>query len=205
MDLTSRQRQHLKSLAHHLKPLIQVGKDGLSDPLRRQIDEALDRHELIKVKLGESSPLDRDAASAALPGSVGAFLVQNIGRVYVLYRPHPDKPRIELPWPTQPEEDETIDQDDPRAPKARAGGSLLGSVRERGASSSGLVPPPRPVFAKAPRPANEPEKVAVPEGPAANRPRREGPKRAAPTSRKPQSKRKMRGPSVPRRGAGRKR
>lgn len=166
-DLTSRQRQHLKKLAHHLNPVVHVGKDGISDSLRKQVDQALDRHELIKVKLAESAPLDRDATSEQLPTAVGAFLVQNIGRVFILYRPHPEKPRIELPWATQPDADEEMEDDesaDIRAPRPRAGESLLRSVRERGPSSSGSaissqrpVPPPRPVFA-------EPDAVPVPKG-----------------------------------------
>ena len=95
--LTPRQRAHLKGLAHHLKPVVQIGKDGLSEPVVRQIDEALAHHELIKVKLGEGAPLDRAEAAAALPAAVNAALVQNLGRHFILYRPDPDEPRIVLP------------------------------------------------------------------------------------------------------------
>lgn len=155
-DLTSRQRQHLKKLAHHLNPVVHVGKDGISDSLRRQVDVALDRHELIKVKLTDSAPLDRDATSEQLPVAVGAFLVQNIGRIFILYRPHPEKPRIELPWATEPAADVEEDQGevaDVRAPRPRAGESLLRSVRERGPSGDAIssqrpTPPPRPVFSE---------------------------------------------------------
>lgn len=160
-DLTPRQRQHLKGLAHHLDPVVHIGKDGLSDAVRQQVDDALDRHELIKVRLADSAPLDRDQASEALPGSVGAFLVQNIGRVFVLYRPHPEKPRIELPWPVEPEDDDSPrDLEEARAPRPREA-SLLGSVRDRGArpAVTPLTPPPRPVFQK-------------PEGPGAPRNRK---------------------------------
>lgn len=164
-DLSPKQRQHLKGLAHHLDPVVHIGKDGLSENVRRQIDTALDRHELIKVKLAESAPLDRDAASEQLPVSVGAFLVQNVGRVFVLYRPHPEKPRIELPWPL--EEDEVSDDlEEARAPRPRAPGSLLGSVRDRGAATSiqPLTPPPRPTFAKDERQTPAPAKRETPKG-----------------------------------------
>jgi RNA-binding protein len=96
-DLTPRQRAHLKGLAHHLNPVVHIGREGLSDAVKTQIDEALAHHELIKVKLGEGAPLDRDEASAQLPALVNAQLVQNIGRVFVLYRPDPDDPQITLP------------------------------------------------------------------------------------------------------------
>ena len=97
--LTPRQRAHLKGLAHHLDPVVHVGRDGLSDAVKAQIDEQLAAHELIKVKLLDGAPLDRGAAAEALPALVGAQLVQNIGRLFVLYRPDPDDPRIELPAP----------------------------------------------------------------------------------------------------------
>ena len=96
-DLTAKQRAHLKGLAHHLDPVVHIGREGISEAVVRQIDEQLAAHELIKVKLGEGAPLDRDETAAQLPGAVGAHLVQNIGRLFVLYRPDPDAPRIELP------------------------------------------------------------------------------------------------------------
>lgn len=96
-ELTPRQRAHLRGLAHHLEPVVHIGKDGISEPVVAQIREQLGAHELIKVKLGEGAPLDRDEACDQLPVAVGAELVQNIGRVFVLYRANPDDPGIELP------------------------------------------------------------------------------------------------------------
>jgi len=96
-SLTPRQRAHLKGLAHHLKPVVHIGKDGLSEAVKTQIDDALAHHELIKVKLGDGAPLDRAETSAQLPALVGAHLVQNLGRLFVLYRAHPDEPQIVLP------------------------------------------------------------------------------------------------------------
>lgn len=95
--LTPRQRAHLKGLAHHLEPVVHVGRDGLSEAVVRQIADALAHHELIKVKLGEGAPLDRDQAADRLPAAVDAQLVQNVGRIFVLYRPDPEAPRIALP------------------------------------------------------------------------------------------------------------
>ena len=103
-ELTPRQRAHLKGLAHHLNPVVHIGKDGLSEAVVAQIDEALAHHELIKVKLGDNAPLDRAAATTALPAAVHADLVQNLGRLFVLYRADPDDPKIDLPQPAAPEE-----------------------------------------------------------------------------------------------------
>ena len=146
MELSARQRQHLKGLAHHLKPIVHVGKEGLSEPLRKQIDLALERHELIKLRMTEGSPLGRDEVAGRLPAWTGAFLVQNIGKVFVLYRPHPEKPRITLPWPVAeaPPEPaaEAVSVAEARQPKARPAGGLLGSVRERGARPARPAPKP---------------------------------------------------------------
>lgn len=96
-SLTPHQRAHLRGLAHHLDPVVHIGKDGISDAVVAQIREQLAHHELIKVKLGEGAPLDRDETADQLPVAVEAELVQNIGRVFVLYRANPDDPVIELP------------------------------------------------------------------------------------------------------------
>jgi RNA-binding protein len=146
MELTPRQRAHLKGLAHHLKPVVHLGKEGLTEAVEKQIVLALEAHELIKVRVTESSPLDRHQASEAVPPKVGAFLVQNIGKVLVLYRPHPEKPRISLPWPA--EEPVSTIVAEARRPIARTAGSLLRSVREGEADP---VPPPRAPTPK-PRP-----------------------------------------------------
>jgi RNA-binding protein len=97
----SRQRQYLRSLAHALSPLVQVGKEGVSDRVVEAVDRALTDHELVKVKVLETSPLDRREAGEALADALRADLVQGIGRVVVLYRRHPEKPRITLPRPAR--------------------------------------------------------------------------------------------------------
>ena len=96
--ITPRQRAYLKSLAHHLKPVAYVGKDGVGDAAIRGIEEALNTRELIKVKVLEASPSNVREAGAEMEQRIaGAELVQTIGRIAVLYRPHPAKPQIELP------------------------------------------------------------------------------------------------------------
>jgi RNA-binding protein len=96
--ITPKQRAYLKSLAHHLKPVAFVGKEGVSDATVRSVEEALSNRELIKVKVLEASPSNVREAGAELEQRIaGAELVQTIGRIAVLYRPHPEKPQIELP------------------------------------------------------------------------------------------------------------
>lgn len=98
MPITPKQRAYLKSLAHHLKPVAFVGKEGVTDAILRSIQEALNTRELIKVKVLEAAPEDVRVTGADLEQRIeGAQLVQTIGRIAVLYRTHPEKPEIELP------------------------------------------------------------------------------------------------------------
>jgi RNA-binding protein len=97
-ELTSRQRAHLKSLAHSLKAVVHVGKEGVSDTVVQSTAEAFRTRELLKVKLLESAPIEvRDAAAEIAQQVEGAAVVQVIGRTIVLYRRHPEKAEIELP------------------------------------------------------------------------------------------------------------
>jgi RNA-binding protein len=97
-DLTSRQRAHLRSLAHHLKPLVHIGAGGLTDAALQGILDAFRTRELLKVKVLEASPLGARETGENIAASLdGVLLVQTIGRIAVLYRPHPEKPEIRLP------------------------------------------------------------------------------------------------------------
>ena len=93
-----RSRAHLRSLAHHLKPILQVGTEGVSEAFLRSLEEAFNTRELLKVKVLEGAPEEAratgDAIAARLPN---AHVAQTIGRTLVLYRRHPEKPEIRLP------------------------------------------------------------------------------------------------------------
>ena len=96
--LSSKQRAHLRSLAHHLKPMLQVGTDGVSAAFLRSLEEAFANRELLKVKVLEGAPDDlRGAADAIVAGMPGVEVAQTIGRTMVLYRPFPEEPEIRLP------------------------------------------------------------------------------------------------------------
>jgi len=91
-ELTSSQKKKLRSLGHHLEPIVYVGKEGLSKPLQQSVEANLKAHELIKIKLGQNCPLERGAAGEQLAQLCKAALVQVIGRMVLLYRPNPDLP-----------------------------------------------------------------------------------------------------------------
>jgi RNA-binding protein len=96
--LTAKQRAVLRSRAHHLKPILHLGKEGITDASAAAVEDAFNSRELIKVKVQESAPLSATAAGDALAARIsGAHHVQTIGRTIVLYRPHPEKPDIQLP------------------------------------------------------------------------------------------------------------
>jgi RNA-binding protein len=97
MQLTEKQRRHLKGLAHPLKPVVLMGNSGLTDAVVAETQRALNDHELIKVRLPGLEREQRDAALTALAERTESALVTRIGHVAVLYRANPKLPRIVLP------------------------------------------------------------------------------------------------------------
>lgn len=88
-ELTGAQRRHLRGLAHGLRPAVQVGQRGLTDAVAAEVDRALERHELIKVKLAGDRQ-ERRALAEAVADRFGAHLAGTIGSMAILYRRHPD-------------------------------------------------------------------------------------------------------------------
>lgn len=99
MELTERQRRHLRRLGHALKPVIQIGDAGLTEPVANETERALHDHELIKVKVRGTDRDARDAMLAELARRTGSALVQRIGHVAVLYRPNPEMAKLVIPDP----------------------------------------------------------------------------------------------------------
>ena len=97
VELTERQRRHLKGLAHHLNPVVRIGNGGVSPSVVAETRRALNDHELIKVRVSGADRDDRDAAMALLAGECDCAFVGRVGHVAILYRAHPDRPRILLP------------------------------------------------------------------------------------------------------------
>jgi len=94
-SLSGRQKRFLRSLAQPLEPVVWVGGGGVGPGVVRSLDEALDTHELIKVRMRE--PEDKRALARALAQAAGAELAGLVGHTAILYRAHPETPKIALP------------------------------------------------------------------------------------------------------------
>ena len=95
LSLDSTERRHLRSLAHPLKPVVFVGEGGVSPAVTKALDEALTSHELVKIRLRQ--PTDKKATARELAEATASGLCGVVGHTVVLYRPHPEEPRIQLP------------------------------------------------------------------------------------------------------------
>lgn len=99
-ELKGYQRTHLRGLAHGIKPLVFIGQKGLSSSVIDAVNEALDAHELIKVKFQDFKEKDRKKAVAGkIEKETGAEMVGIIGHMAIFYRrhPEPEKRKIKLP------------------------------------------------------------------------------------------------------------
>lgn len=97
MELTGRQRRFLRSLGHRLKPVLTVGREGITDAILRQLETDLHAHELVKVRFGRGFEDEIDPAIDAMIASAGATLAGRVGRTALLYRARKTDPAIRLP------------------------------------------------------------------------------------------------------------
>ena len=95
--LTGKQKRFLRAEAHHLTPIFQVGKGGVSDEMTKQIREALEVRELIKVRILDNCEDDKQEVAVALAKGTRAELVQLIGLTVVLYKESRNSKKIVLP------------------------------------------------------------------------------------------------------------
>lgn len=98
MSLNSAQRKFLRGRAHSLDPVVTIGKQGVSESLVAAMDEALESHELVKVRFRELKE-SKAEVSAGLARATRSAVIGRIGHVAIFYRPHPDseKRKIQLP------------------------------------------------------------------------------------------------------------
>ncbi len=97
-DLTGAQKKHLRGLAHDLKPVVRIGHGGLSETVLAGLEEALESHELIKIKFSDFRDAKRQL-TAEINAQLGSQQVGAVGHVVILYRQarDPEKRRLRLP------------------------------------------------------------------------------------------------------------
>lgn len=95
--LTGKQKRFLRSEAHHLNPIFQVGKGGVNENMIKQISEALEARELIKVSILQNCDEDKETVADELASGTNANIVQIIGMTIVLYKESKENKKIELP------------------------------------------------------------------------------------------------------------
>lgn len=95
--LTGKQKRLLRSKAHHLNPIFQVGKGGVNENMIKQVGEALEARELLKVSVLQNCEVDRDTVAQRLSEGAKADVVQIIGNIIVLYRESKENKQINLP------------------------------------------------------------------------------------------------------------
>ncbi|MBR6729236.1 MAG: ribosome assembly RNA-binding protein YhbY [Clostridia bacterium] len=94
--ITSKQRATLRAMANPLPAILQIGKGGICDNLLRQIDDALEARELVKISILETAMLDTRSTCSLLAEELGAEPVQAIGSKLVLYRESKENKKIVL-------------------------------------------------------------------------------------------------------------
>ena len=96
--ITTKQRAYLRSLANGIPSILQVGKEGVTEALIKNVDEALNAREIVKVSVLETSPVSsKEAIELVMNGIKGCEAVQVIGRKFVVYKRNLKEPKIILP------------------------------------------------------------------------------------------------------------
>lgn len=99
--LNKDQIKFLKALAHHLNPVILIGANGITENVDKEINQALNSHELIKIKLGNLEDATQEEMIQHIITSHNAEYVQKIGHQAIFFRRNPKNPKIELPKPVK--------------------------------------------------------------------------------------------------------
>lgn len=95
--MTSKQRAYLRALSNKVEAIFQVGKNGINDNLIKQVDDALEAREIIKLSILETAPLENYSIANELSLKTNSILVQVVGNKVTLFRPRKKNPRIVLP------------------------------------------------------------------------------------------------------------
>jgi len=95
-ELTSKQIKFLKTRAHELKPVVRVGQHGLSEAVIKELEIALNHHELVKIKVAADDREARETMLLSMSKRTKSQVVQRIGSIVVLFRQNEKKPVIDL-------------------------------------------------------------------------------------------------------------
>lgn len=95
--LTGKQRSFLRGKANKMNPYVHIGKEGLNESVYEKIDEVLDDHELVKIRILDNSLEDIDKVAEKINNKMGSELVQIIGNVFIIYRKNMEEPIYDLP------------------------------------------------------------------------------------------------------------
>lgn len=95
--ISGKQRSYLKSLANGIEPIFQIGKNGVTENFLKQLDDALEARELVKINVLNNSLLDAKSVATEVCEELKAEFVQSIGNKFVIYRESKENKRIELP------------------------------------------------------------------------------------------------------------
>lgn len=95
--ITGKQRSFLKSMANSIDPIFQIGKGGVSDNLIKQVDDALNAREIVKISILKNSELNPNEVAIELAEELNAEFVQSIGKRFTLYRESEKNKKIDLP------------------------------------------------------------------------------------------------------------
>ncbi len=114
--LTATQRRALRAKAHHLDPVVIIGQHGLTPAVAAEIDLALAKHELIKVRVFSDAREEREAMLATICTDMDCAAVQHLGKVLVIWRPNPEVKRV-APIKREPKAATKSGAKRPKAPK----------------------------------------------------------------------------------------
>jgi RNA-binding protein len=99
IELTGRDRRHLRRLAHAQDPVVQIGAAGVTPGVIAALDRALRDHELVKVRIARERD-ERGEIAGALAEQTGSALAGLVGHVAMLYRPAPERERRQIVLPS---------------------------------------------------------------------------------------------------------
>jgi RNA-binding protein len=164
------ERRALRAKAHHLQPVVIIGQHGLTPAVAKEVDLALTKHELIKVRVFSDAREEREALLARICDDMDCAAVQHLGKILVLWRPNPELAKNPAPPKREPRAAAKSGAKRPKAPKTgprapvdpvrarrrgTAGDALAVGKGTRGAARFNALPEGAPLPARRTRIADD--------------------------------------------------